>query len=150
MAWVFDGICVNILRKKGEQTESTRRCAFTICPSAASDTSTRSPRHSDSWKPADRFVLKLFQHKLNCSSSAILDEHTNQYNFLYLLLLCALLQQKNSKENIQLNKLKFVKCKPNTAKPFVYNCQTTSKMQTRTEIIMKKTGKFFHACNKFV
>lgn len=67
----FAGIWVNILRKYGEQTDNTSRWALTSCPSAASVTSTRSPRHSDSWKPADRFVLKLFQHKENCSSSAI-------------------------------------------------------------------------------
>lgn len=65
------GIWVNILRKYGEQTDSTRRWALTNCPSAARVTSTRSPRQSDSWKPAERFVLKLFQHRENCSSSAI-------------------------------------------------------------------------------
>lgn len=64
------GICVNILRKYGEHTDRTSRCAFTNCPSAAKVTSTRSPRHSNSWKPADKFVLKLFQHNENCSSSA--------------------------------------------------------------------------------
>lgn len=66
------GICVNIRRKYGEQTDKTSRCAFTNCPSAANVTSTKSPRHSDSWNPADKLLLKLFQHNENCSSSAML------------------------------------------------------------------------------
>lgn len=68
----FTGICVNILWKRGEQTDNTKRCAFTNCPSAANITSTRSPRHNDSWNPADRLLLKLFQQSENCSSSAML------------------------------------------------------------------------------
>lgn len=66
------GICVNILRKYGEHTDRTSRWARTSWPSAHSVTSTRSPRHSDSWKPADKFELKLFQQSENCSSSAML------------------------------------------------------------------------------
>lgn len=59
------------------------------------------------------------------------------------VVVCAAAAKKR-KENMQLNKLEFVKRKPNAAKSFVYNCQTTSKMQTHTEIIMKKKlGNFF-------
>lgn len=58
------------------------------------------------------------------------------------VVVCAAAAKKR-KENMQLNKLEFVKCKPNAAKSFVYNCQTTSKMQTRTEIIMKKNWEIF-------
>lgn len=66
------GICVNIFRKYGEHTDNTSRWAFTKWPSAAKVTSTKSPLHKDSWKPADKLELKLFQHSENCSSSAIL------------------------------------------------------------------------------